>query len=866
VYRGARSITRSRTKETSISIKQKAFTYHITDIAVIIKGKFLQREADMEVTELLMDSRRAAFPEAAVFFALKGPRRDGHFFVAEAYKKGIRNFVVEQQVNLEELPGANVLIVKDSLDALQSLAAHHRSLFHIPVIGITGSNGKTIVKEWLNELLSDRFNIIRSPKSYNSQIGVPLSVWQLNKEATLAIFEAGISQSGEMDKLQRIIQPDIGIFTNIGDAHSSGFLNIKQKLREKLRLFTKVKFLIYCKDYPELNEAVASMYKQLKTGSDKPFEILSWSRKTDAELQILRIGKTSVQTTIEAEYRGDRISIAIPFTDDASIENAINCWCVLLYFEIPAEEIRSRMAGLHRVAMRLELRNGINNTSVINDSYSADLSSLKIALDFLSQQNQHPKRTVILTDFLESGRSEKELYADIARALTEHKVDRFIGIGPVISQNQFAFQAVAEQHESRRWHESAAMELQFFASVDEFRHQFPRIHFGNETILVKGARVFALEQLNLMLERQTHQTQMEIDLNAVLHNLKAYQQLLHPSTKMMAMVKAFSYGSGSYEIASTLEFNKVDYLAVAYADEGVELRKGGITLPIMVMNPDELSFITLVNYNLEPEMYSPRVMKEFGEFLKREGLNNYPVHIEVETGMNRLGFSEYQLPELGEMLQSHLFRVQSVFSHLVGSEDPGLDHFTRHQAGHFEYLVNRIHEVTGYEFLRHLLNTSGISRHPDLQFDMVRIGIGLYGIDAANRVELKEVSTLKSAIAQLKYLQPGESVSYNRSGIVHRESKVATVRLGYADGYPRNLGNGKGCMLVNGQLAPTIGNVCMDMTMIDVTDIPNVQEGNEVTVFGKGLSVGEVSRWADTIPYEILAGVSQRVKRVYFQE
>lgn len=819
----------------------------------MIKGQLVGRHTDAEIRDLVMDSRRVIFPETSLFFALNGPRRNGHAFVMEAYKKGIRNFVLSEPP-AEAIPDANVIIVKDVLDALQALAAYHRSRFQMPVIGITGSNGKTIVKEWLNQLLDSKYNIVRSPKSYNSQIGVPLSVWQLHENATLAIFEAGISQSGEMDKLQKIIRPDIGIFTNIGDAHSGGFLNIRQKIREKLRLFTKVKTLIYCKDYPELNEAVASMYQQLKTGSEKPFEIISWSRKTEAELEVRSIRKTETSSVIGAAFHSRSMQITIPFTDDASIENAIHCWCVLLHLNVPAADIEEGMSKLHNVAMRLELRNGINNSSVINDSYSADLSSLKIALDFLGQQHQHAKRTVILADFLESGRSEKELYADIAASLAQHRVNRLIGIGPVISANMPVFTALP------------GMETQFFSSVDDFRQQFPRIHFSNETILIKGARVFALEQINLMLERQTHQTVMEIDLNALIHNLKMYQQLLSPSTKMMAMVKAFSYGSGSYEIASALQYNKVDYLTVAYADEGVELRKGGIKLPVMVMNPDESSFNTLVNYTLEPEMYSPGLLKEFADFLQREGLQQYPVHIELETGMNRLGFSEEQLPELCDMLATRHFKVQSVFTHLVGSEDPALDAFTRRQAEQFVRMSDRLKTVIPYPFLRHILNTSGISRHPSLQFDMVRMGIGMYGIDSSNKLDLKEVSTLKSAIAQIKHLKAGESVSYGRSGMLHRDSVIATVRLGYADGYPRNLGNGAGFMLINGHRAPTVGHVCMDMTMIDVTDTGQVHEGDEVTVFGKGLPVSEVARWAQTIPYEILTGVSQRVKRVYFQE
>lgn len=822
---------------------------------------------DVEIRELLMDSRRAVFPESSLFFALKGPRRDGHAFIGEAYKKGIHNFVVSEEP-VEELPYANMILVKDVLTSLQLLAAHHRSRFDIPVIGITGSNGKTIVKEWLNQLLDDRYNIVRSPKSYNSQIGVPLSIWQMSETATLGIFEAGISQSDEMDKLQKIIQPTIGIFTNIGDAHSGGFLNIRQKLREKLRLFTTVRTLIYCKDYPELNEAVASMYRQLKTGSEKPFEIISWSSVTKSELQVLTIAKEENSSTISAEYKGEVSQISIPFTDDASIENAIHCWCLLLFLKIPGEEISKKMSGLHSVAMRLELRNGINNSSIINDSYSADLSSLRIALDFLAQQHQHPRRTVILTDFLESGRSEKELYADVAKSIEQHKVDRFIGIGPVISRNHAAFETNSGTDSSMaRWQgKRNSMDITFFSSVEDFKQQFPRIHFGNETILIKGARVFALEQINLILERQSHQTVLEIDLDALLQNLKAYQQLLRPTTKMMAMVKAFSYGSGSYEIASALQFNKVDYLAVAYADEGVELRKGGITLPVMVMNPDESSFSTLINYNLEPEMYSPGLLRSFGEFLKSEGLNQFPVHVELETGMNRLGFSNDQLHELIEILQSNHFKVQSVFSHLVASEDPDMDDFTGRQAAVFNQMTNRLSGSLPYSFLKHILNTSGISRHPSFQFDMVRIGIGLYGIDSADVVELKEVSTLKSSVAQIKHLKPGESVSYGRSGKVSRDTWIATVRLGYADGYLRKLGNGNGKMLINGLLAPTIGNVCMDMTMIDITDIPDVHEGDEVIIFGKGLPVSQVAKLAETIPYEVLTGVSQRVKRVYFQE
>ncbi len=819
--------------------------YYISEIAKIVKGQLLLSNEDSSITELLMDSRKISFPASSLFFALQGPRRNGHDYIREAYRKGVRNFIVSEQV---ELADANIITVHDVLQALQLLAIYHRNKFNIPVIGITGSNGKTIVKEWLNQLLDDKYNIVRSPKSYNSQSGVPLSVWQLNESAELGIFEAGISQSDEMDKLQKIIQPTIGIFTNIGEAHASGFLNMRQKINEKLRLFINAGTLIYCKDYPDLNECVAALYYQLK--NNNPFKILSWSSVTSADLQILNLSKEDRKTIVTAEYKENIISITIPFTDDASIENAINCWCVLLHLNIPSKEISAKMLELHPVAMRLELRDGINNTSIINDSYSADLSSLKIALDFLAQQKQHIKKTVILTDFLESGHSEKELYAGIANSLQQHEVHRLIGIGPTISRNSSVFGFSSE----------------FFPSVEDFKQQLPHIHFANETILIKGARIFGLEEINHILEKQTHQTLLEIDLDALLYNLKLYQQLLKPSTKLMAMVKAFSYGSGSYEIASVLQFNKVDYLAVAYADEGVELRKGGISLPVMVMNPDESSFDTLVNYNLEPEMYSLQLIKSFEKFLKNEGLNQYPVHIELETGMNRLGFSKNDVSGLVEILKGNIFKVQSVFSHLVASEDPAFDDFTNQQASAFSEMSELITNALPYPVIKHLLNTSGISRHGHLQFDMVRMGIGLYGIDNADKLELKEVSTLKSAIAQIKELKAGDTVSYGRSGKVNRDSKIATIRLGYADGYPRALGNGHGKILVNGKLVPTIGNICMDMTMIDVTGIKNIHEGDQVVVFGKGLPVQEIARAAGTIPYEILTGVSQRVKRVYFRE
>lgn len=829
--------------------------YSIENIATVVKARFLQKKENGYIDHLLLDSRKIIFPQTSLFIALKGPRRDGHSFIGELYQKGIRNFLVSQEISVSALPEANILLVKNTLHALHVLTIYHRKQFSIPVIGITGSNGKTIVKEWLNQLLEEQFNIVRSPKSYNSQIGVPLSVWQMNDSHELAIFEAGISESGEMSNLEKIIQPTIGIFTNIGEAHSEGFINLRQKINEKLQLFTHSQTLIYCKDNPALNEAVATLWQQLHRRGDKTFTIFSWSTLSEASLQILSIQKEVGQSVITAIWQTERHQITIPFIDNASIENAIHCWCVLLLLQVAPAAIQGRMMRLATVAMRLEVKNGINNCSIINDSYSADLSSLKIALDFLLHQQQHEKRTVILSDILQSGKTEKELYQQVARALEQRQVNRFIGIGQKMNQHRSVFEAIP------------SLELSFYPSVEEFKKNFHHFHCKDETILLKGARVYELEQIDALLEQKVHQTILEINLGALVHNLQQFQQILRPSTKVMAMVKAFSYGSGGYEIANVLQFHKIDYLAVAYADEGVELRKGGIGLPIMVMNTDASTFDLLVKYQLEPELYSPGLLRTLESFLKMRGIRQFPVHIELETGMNRLGFSEEQIIDLLEVLKTDTFKVQSVFTHLVASEDPEQDAFTDQQAKVFQKLCDRISTVVSYPFLRHISNSSGIARHPALQFDMVRMGIGLYGIDDRNSpVGLKEVSTLKSTIAQIKHVKAGDSVSYGRKGIVTRDSVIATARIGYADGYPRSLSNGVGKMLIHKRPAPIVGMICMDMTMIDVTDIPEVQEGDEVIVFGKELPVEQLALWAQTIPYEILTGVSQRVKRIYFEE
>ncbi|MES2848354.1 MAG: bifunctional UDP-N-acetylmuramoyl-tripeptide:D-alanyl-D-alanine ligase/alanine racemase [Bacteroidota bacterium] len=825
--------------------------YSISQIAPIINAAILQQCNDTDIEHLLLDSRKLLFPKTSLFFALGGPRRSGSSFITELYDKGVRSFVVDEKITastLKKFSDANFLQVKNVLTALQQLATQHRKQFTYPVIGITGSNGKTIVKEWLYQLLHHHYNIVRSPKSYNSQIGVPLSVWQMNNQHTLGIFEAGISLTNEMQQLEKIIAPSIGIFTNIGEAHSEGFETIKQKVAEKALLFKNTALVIYCKDELLVDEAMQLLHNENNN------TLFTWGSSEAATLHINSIQVQLYNTVVKADYDGRKISISIPFTNDAAIKNAITCWCVLLHLQISDEAISEHMLQLKPVEMRLELKQGINNCSVINDSYSADITSLSIALDFLQQQQQHTKRTVIISDILQTGKSSDALYADIAAILKQKNISRLIGIGTEISKYQNSFNTVTEKT--------------FFKSTDEFVKHFPSLHFHNETILLKGARIFEFEEIGHLLEHKTHQTVLEINLDAVTHNLKTYQQLLNPGVKLMAMVKAFSYGSGSFEIANLLQFHKIEYLAVAYADEGVELRKAGITLPIMVMNAEDATFDMLVQYNLEPELYSFNILNEFENYLLQSGISNYPVHIKLDTGMHRLGFETTDLEMLcAKLTASAQFKIQTVFSHLASSDNPAHDDFTKQQADTFINVCNVLEKNIPYPFVKHIANTSAIHRHAALQFDMVRLGIGLYGVDgnATMQQQLKNVSTLKTTVAQIKKIKAGESVGYNRSSVAQQDSVIATVRIGYADGYPRNLSNGKGFMWVNGKLAPVTGNVCMDMTMLDVTGI-DVNEGDDVIVFGEQLPVSQLAKWSGTIAYEILTGISQRVKRVYFEE
>lgn len=834
--------------------------YKISEIVKVLGGTLVTKsKKDFLISELLTDSRRVLHPERSLFFALRGQKLDGHHYIEELYAKGVRAFVVTDKELAENFPEAQFVVVPDVVLALQKLAGFHRKKFTFPVIAITGSNGKTVVKEWLYQLLHEDYNVVRSPKSFNSQIGVPLSLWNMKGEHTLGIFEAGISEGDEMIRLEKIIQPNIGIFTNIGEAHNEGFLNVKHKVKEKLKLFVNAGVLIYCKDYADISNSIAEV-NSLSKGADETenkIKTLSWG--VDGDVQVLSVLNTNNHSLISLRYKNNELDFEIPFSDKASVENAIHCACVMLYLDMELSVIRERMKHLSRIAMRLEMRDAINNCSLINDSYNSDIGSLKIAIDFLRQQNQHPKKTVILSDILQSGRSAVDLYDEVAGIIQQNSIHRFIGIGPSLVRQRKIFESNEE------------LEFECFETTEEFIRQMDAASFSNEAILLKGARKFRFEIVAKLLEKKAHETVLEINLNAISHNLKVYQSLLKPETKIMAMVKAFSYGSGSFEIANVLQFNRCDYLAVAYADEGIELRKNGISLPIMVMNPELRSFESMIQNNLEPEIYSMSLLEKFSEilFLMRtpeEGA--YKIHIELETGMNRLGFSENELDNLIQNIQSNpRLQVASVFSHLAASEDKSYDEFTKEQIKRFEKMSEKVCAAFPYKILRHTLNSNGITRHTNAQFDMVRLGIGLYGIDASDKVgkQLMNVSTLKTTISQIKRVKKGDTVGYGRVGKVSKDKTIATVGIGYADGLSRRLSNKNGRMLVNGNLVPIIGNVCMDMTMLDITGV-EANEGDEVIVFGNNPTVEEVAEAAETIAYEILTGISGRVKRVYFQE
>ena len=799
------------------------------------------------ISLLLTDSRRLTDPGFTLFFALETRNNDAHSFVTDLYQEGVRNFVVTKKLpEWADYTDTNFLMVKNSLTALQKIAAWHRSRFEIPVIGITGSNGKTIVKEWLYQLLEKDYNITRSPRSYNSQVGVPLSVWQLDEKSELGIFEAGISLPDEMEQLETMIKPTIGVLTKIGEAHQENFTSLQQKTMEKLELFTNCDVFIFDEDNDLVSRCVDLMVLSQKT--------FSWSRRNrEAPLFISAVEKREEHTLIRYSFLNFDYSFQIPFTDEASIENAISCLAVALYLHVSPSELADRMKLLEPVAMRLELRKGKQECLIINDTYNSDINSIRIALDFQQQRRleRSLKKSMILSDILQSGLSPRSLYRRVAELAEQAGIQKLIGIGPEISANAEFF---------------ALQEKLFFPTTDEFIRSGLWKTFRGELILLKGARKFHFERISTLLEERIHETQLEVDLDAVVHNFNFYKSKLQPHTKLVCMVKANGYGAGAAEIAKTLQYYRCDYLAVAVAEEGILLRAEGVTLPVMVLNPEVNGFEELFTHDLEPEVYNFRILEAYIREAERRGITDYPIHLKIDSGMHRLGFLPGQIPALAARLAAQKgLKVLSVFSHLSASESWVFDEFTRQQMDSFRLAANAIEEALQYNVWKHILNSAGMERFPAAEWDMVRLGIGLYGISASGLQGPRNVCTLKTTILQIKEVPVNETIGYGRKEKLARNARIATIRFGYADGLDRQFGNRRGKVLINGQLAPIVGNVCMDLCMVDVTDIP-AKEGDVVILFGEDLSVIEQAESIGTIPYEILTSVSPRVKRIYLKE
>ena len=817
----------------------RSFSYTIEQLAKFCNAKFIGISSDEVIHQVLIDSRKAKHFSQHLFIAIKGIRHDGHQFIDELYKKGFRNFLIsDAELETSDYPQANFLLVDNTLKAFQYLAKNHRLQFEIPVIGITGSNGKTIVKEWLSTSLQNQYKICKSPKSYNSQVGVPLSVLGLNSGAEMGIFEAGISQKSEMDKLQNIIQPSIGIFTNIGQAHSENFNSLKEKVQEKVKLFSSVEKLIYCKDHTEIHSIVSKGVKG---------ELLSWSKQdTSAFVYVKSIVQEGEKSTINLIHKALEKQFSIPFQDEASIENCIHIICTLISLKVSDTEIQKSLHQLQSLAMRLELKEAKGNSLLINDAYSSDIDSLKIALDFLHQQSGNAKKIAILSDLDETGIPKAELFPKLMSLLESYEIEQVVGIGKNFTDFQVLFSNCT-----------------CFNSTDDFIENIKDFDFKESAILLKGARRFQFEKIDKILEQKIHETVLEVNLNAISENFHYYKSLLHKETKVMVMVKAFSYGNGSYEIAHHLEYHNADYLAVAYVDEGISLRKKGIRTSIMVLNPDSAQFKQLIDHCLEPEIYSFRQLKALQHELRKSNLTDYPIHLKVDTGMRRLGFESNEIDEVITWVSKHKeIRIASVFSHLASSENEEDKDFTQIQIDEFTSICKEVESTIKTPFLKHILNSSGIINFPEAQFDMVRLGIGLYGIGDKS---LQNCSSLKSVISQIKEVPAGESVGYNRAYVSDEKIRIAIIPIGYADGLNRALSNGKGQVIINGKTASIIGNICMDMCMVDISII-DAQEGDEVIIWDTQKHILDIADSLNTIAYEVLTNVSQRVKRVFVHE
>lgn len=823
--------------------------YSIQEIAAILHcNEHNLAQPQASITSLLTDSRSLTYPEESLFFAIRTQSNDGHHYIPQLYSKGVRNFIVESTLGIpQEYSDANFLVVPNSCTALQEIAAYHRKRFDIPVIGITGSKGKTTLKERLNQLLKDDFNIVRSPRSFNSQIGVPLSLWEIDDSTTLSIIEAGISQPGEMYALQSMIRPTIGVWTNLGDEHSDGFMSIYEKAEEKAQLLTACDHIIYCAD----DALIADSVKPILNISQG----IGWSmHNPEAALFISQVIKKDTETHIIYKYQNNTAQIIFPLTRDRDIENVLNCLAVMLCLGIDTDTIAQRMASLTPIDTRLNVIEATNNCMVIADSYTSDYNSLAPALDFMARRaTPDTSLTVILSDVQSGAMSQTELYRRIATLIDSKNITRFIGIGEEVTAYKRFFD----------------VNSQFFTSTKDFLDNISQNDFENEIILVKGAPEFDFKLIIDMLEARQHQTVLQVNLDAVAHNYNFFRSKLRPDTRIVCMVKASGYGAGSDEIAKTLQDRGAAYLTVAAHDEGAELRQAGITMPIMVLNPKVKNYKAMFAYNLEPEVFSIEECKEIIREAEKCGITNYPVHIKIETGMNRLGFLKHQLPELINLLHSQdAITPASVFSHLSVADEPLQDEYTMQQFARFDECCQILQDAFSHRILRHILNTTGVVRFPEHQYDMVRVGIGLHGIatvDDGTEDNLQPSSSLHSVIIALKHLPKGTSIGYGRKGTLSRDAIIATIPIGYADGFSRCFGNGNAMMWVNGTLCPTIGNVCMDLCMIDVTDA-QCSVGDSVEIFGSHIPVERLAEARGTIPYEILTSISSRVKRVYYRE
>ena len=810
----------------------------MNEIAEIINGT-LHSGIPVEIMEYSIDSRSVVTPEHTLFFALTGNNHNGHDYIRTLYSDGMRAFVISEfREEFNQLTGANFIVVENVLTALQQLAAHHRQHTQAEVIGITGSNGKTVVKEWLYQLLVNDHAVYRSPRSYNSQVGVPLSLLGIDPKTEIAIIEAGISLKGEMQHLQQMIQPTIGIFTHLGDAHGENFASKEEKLAEKAQLFTSCQWVI-----GQTGEAL----EYIKTRVPSTTSFLLWGEDPKADIHVKTMNIALGHREVQVTFGNKHFILDIPFPDIASYENCMNAVSILLLKQYSPNVIISRVQQLSAIAMRMEIKDGINNCTLVNDYYNSDPSSFQLALNILATQDASKERVVILSDFMDTGKSGDDLYPSIAETLRQANISLFIGIGKHLSEHRHDF----------------AANSRFYEDTEHFLRQEERDNFNNQIILIKGARAFQLEYIAGFLQKQSHSTILEVDLDAMVHNLNHFRSLT--DAHIAVMVKAFSYGSGSREIASLLQYHRVDYLMVAFADEGIELRAAGITIPIAVMNPEREAFDNMIMFNLEPEIYALDILEDFNQALNKHGIKRFPVHIKLNTGMNRSGFDEQDIPQLLEFFGTERsVYIRSIFSHLAGSDETMHDEFTLGQIHLFERMTERIQTQFNYKIWRHILNSAGIERFPQYHFDMVRLGIGLHGISATH-ANLQPVSSFKTYISSIRNVPEGQSIGYGRKSYTTRPSRIAVIPVGYADGLNRHLSNRVGNVFIKGKRVPIIGNICMDTCMIDVTDT-NATIGDEVEIFGKHILVTELSEQLGTIPYEILTGISHRVKRVYYKE